>query len=76
MKQSGFIEKSFIVEKNWRRWLMLLIYFGNTFNCSYQFANYIMIPDIFKEYFSIENEQITWTSQVSRFKLEQYFNNK
>ena len=64
MENSTFVEKSITVEKNWKRWIMLLIYFGNTFNCSYQFANYIMIPDIYKEYFSVGNEQITWTSQV------------
>ena len=51
---------------------MLLIYFGNTFNCSYQFANYIMIPDIYKEYFSVGNEQITWTSQVLSKILNRY----
>ena len=72
MESSKFVEKSITVEKNWKRWIMLLIYFGNTFNCSYQFANYIMIPDIYKEYFSVGNEQITWTSQVLSKILNRY----
>ena len=72
IESSKFVEKSITVEKNWKRWIMLLIYFGNTFNCSYQFANYIMIPDIYKEYFSVGNEQITWTSQVLSKILNRY----
>ena len=55
--------KTFIVVGNRKRWLMLAIYFGNALICGYQFTNYLMHPEIFKEFFSIESKKITLTTQ-------------
>ena len=38
-----------------RRWLSLFIFFGSAFNIAFQWVNYIMVPDIMCEYFSIED---------------------
>ena len=46
------------------RWFALLIYFGNAALCSFQWVNFVMIPDIFMEFFGIEIGMITWTTQL------------
>jgi len=37
------------VKPTLRRWFVLMIYFGNAALCSFQWVNYVMIPDIFTE---------------------------
>ena len=46
------------------RWAVAIIYFGNAALCSFQFGNYVMIPDIITEYFGVNINMVTWTSQI------------
>ena len=55
---------SYEVKPTTRRWFVLMIYFGNAALCSFQWVNYVMIPDIFTEYFGIDNGMISWTTQL------------
>ena len=43
---------------------MIIIYAGNTIGTGFQYTNYLMVPDIFKEFYSVENEDIVWTNKV------------
>ena len=43
---------------------MIIIYAGNTIGTGFQYTNYLMVPDIFKEFYSVESEDIIWTNKV------------
>ena len=57
-------ENEYVVKLSKMRWVVLLIFFCNAVLCGINFSNYVMVPDILKEYFGISDVLISWTTSI------------
>ena len=46
------------------RWLVLAVFFLNAALNGVQYTNYIMVPDVLKEFYGISDVAITWTCLI------------
>ena len=54
----------YVVKLSKMRWVVLLIFFCNAVLLGINFNNYVMVPDMLKEYFGIADVLISWTMSI------------
>ena len=63
-EKSALCGEEYVVKLSKMRWVVLMIFFCNAVLCGINFSNYVMVPDMLKEYFGIADVLISWTTLI------------